>query len=364
MSSLVDVDPVEPGFMWDGRIPIGHMTVVAGAPAMGKSMLGYLIAAETGVPTLFVTEEEHQGEALVPKFVIAGGDRAKGFHAPELRFSDKLDDFDHFASLIDEHGIKLIVVDPIQHHLDASMAHDQRIRRLMRPYMEVIYQRKVALVLECHVLTHIKEGNPSLAIPSGLRTWTKAGYVLAPDPGDPDFRILACAKWNSSAKAPASLRFEFAGDTLSARRFSGRGRTDVEFGYLVKWGEVNISATTLVTSLSKQTSENKMIRAGMAVLKYIKEHGKDGRSARVVDLKAMINNLDPPLSWKSATRWAKEEEVESIPDPQNRSQKWWVLPDHLADTLEEMTEPEDEIEIEEIEIPDAPPAEWDEEEEA
>ena len=149
------------------------------------------------------------------------------------------------------------MVDPIQAHLDTSIAHDQAVRRIMRPYMEMLAERKVALMLEAHLLTAIKSNShPQLAIPSGLRTWTKSGFILAKDPNNDDFRILATAKWNYGHE-PASLRFEFDSGDVNVIRHAGGGRKNVEYGYLLNRGETNVSATTLLISLTKETSERK-----------------------------------------------------------------------------------------------------------
>lgn len=357
--SMAEGDPRERGFLWNGKLPIGGMAVVAGAPNMGKSTLGYLIAAECDVPTLFITEEEDGEEEVLPKLLAVGGDPAKAFYHPEVRFSENPGDLDYLADLIKQHGIKLIVVDPIQAHLNASLAHDQAVRRIMAPYMALFRLRKVALVLECHLLTALKSSaHPQLAMPAGLRSRTKSGWILAKDPKDDDFRILANAKWNAASEPPASLKFEFASNTVSVRRFSGRGRRDAEIGYLVNRGTVNVGAMTLLISLTKETSERKGQRAADALIRFLRE-GKDGRMQPVDAVRKMVSELDPPMSFRTAKRAAVEMDMEIVDDPKNKSKKWWRLPDWIFEVVEELTEPGDEISIEEVERPDDTfPEEW------
>ena len=356
--SGADMRARETEYLWYDRVPVGRMAAVCGAPNMGKSTLGYRIAADCDVPTLFISEEEDAEEVWLPRLLAVGADPAKCFYHPEVVFSKNPDHLDYLTSLIEQHEIKLIVVDPIQAHIETSISHDQAVRRIMRPYMTLFRQRKVALVLECHLLTALKSTNhPYLAIPSGLRTWTKAGFILAKDPRDDDFRILATAKWNQAETPPASMRFEFASEDVSVIRAKGGGRRKAEYGYLLHRGEVSVSATTLLVSLTKETTERKGERAAKELIKFLKD-GKDGRMQPVAKIQEMVFHLDPPMSFKTMKRVSLDLGIEIENDPQDGKKKWWRLPDWIMDMAEELTEEGDELSIEEVESDDTFPEDW------
>ena len=354
-----DMRARETEYVWYDRIIVGGMSAICGAPNMGKSTLGYRIAADCDVPTLFVTEEEAAEETWLPRLLAVGADPAKCFYHPEVLFSRDPAHLDHLTSLIENHAIKLIVVDPIQAHIETSISHDQAVRKIMRPYMVMLRQRKVALVLECHLLTALKStAHPQMAVPSGLRTWTKSGFILAKDPKNDAFRILATAKWNQASEAPASLRFEFDSGDVSVIRAKGGGRKNVEYGYLLHRGETKVGATTLLISLTKETVERKGERAARELIKFLKE-GEDGRSQSVEAIRKMVFGLDPPIDFKTFKRVANENGFEVLDDPKNKSKKWWRLPDWIMDITDEMTEPEDELDIEEVDAPeDTFPEDW------
>ena len=354
-----DMRARETEYLWYDRCPVGRMAAICGAPNMGKSTLGYRIAADCDVPTLFVSEEEDAEEVWLPRLLAVGADPAKCFYHPEVMFSKDPAHIAHLASLIEKHKIKLIVVDPIQAHIETSISHDQAVRRIMRPYMNLFRQRKVALVLECHLLTALKStSHPQLAVPSGLRTWTKAGFILAKDPKNDDFRILATAKWNQASEDPASLRFEFASNDVNVIRAKGGGLKNVEYGYLLHRGESKVGATTLLVSLTKETTERKGERAAKELIKFLKD-GKDGRSQPVEEIQKMVFHLDPPMSFKTVKRVSLDLGIEVEPDPNNKSKKWWRLPDWIADMAEELTEPGDDVDITEVDAPDDTfPEEW------
>lgn len=354
-----DMRARETEYLWYDRIPVGRMSNICGAPNMGKSTLGYRIAADCDVPTLFVTEEEAAEEVWLPRLQAVGADPAKCFYHPEVMFSRDPAHLAHLQALIEKNSIKLIVVDPIQAHIETSISHDQAVRRIMRPYMEMLRLHKVALVLECHLLTALKStAHPQMAIPSGLRTWTKSGFILAKDPKNDDFRILATAKWNQASEAPASLRFSFESKDVNVIRAKGGGRKTVEYGYLDYRGETKVGATTLLVSLTKETTERKGERAARELIRFLKD-GKDGRSQPVEEIQKMVFHLDPPMSFKTVKRVSLDLGIEVEPDPKNKSKKWWRLPDWIADMAEELTEAEDEIDIAEVDAPDDTfPEEW------
>ena len=349
-------------FLWHGRLPVGHMSVIAGQPGTGKSTLGYRIAADCDVPTLFVTTEEVDETVWLPRLLAAGVDPEKAWHHPEVMFTRNPMDLDYLADLIERHGIKLVVVDPIQNHLGASVSHDIAVRNLIKPYLGLMQQHKVALLLEAHVLRDISpSSDPLLAVPAGLRGESKAVYLFGKDPtlgAGPDFRVLATAKYNFG-EWPASRRLEFATGNISVIRAQGGGRVTNEFATWSDRGEVRISAKMLLITLSPETKERKSDRVGQELIAFLRQ-GKDGRRQPVSAVKKMVEALDPPTSWRTAQRVCKEMDIEVLDDPKNKLRKWWSLPDAILAVYEEMTEASDEIEFKEIDIdvPDTLPEDW------
>jgi adenosyl cobinamide kinase/adenosyl cobinamide phosphate guanylyltransferase len=361
MHRASDMRAREQEFLWHGRLPVGHMTVVAGSPRMGKSTLGYRIAADTDVPTLFVSTEEVSETVWLPRLLAAGANPDKAWHHPEIRFSRNPLDLARLLDLVDQYGIRLIVVDPVQNHLDCSPSHDQSVRTVMEPYLQALQRAKVALLLEAHVLRGVKaDADPLLAFPSGLRGWAKAAYLFGKDPtlgADPDMRILAAAKFNFG-KEPASRRFEFATDDVSVIRAKGGGRVTHTYGMWIDRGEVPVSAKALLVTLTPESKERMADRVAWELISFL-HTGEDGRMQPVTAVKQWRLTLDPPTSWRTVERVAKELGIERIDDPANKSKKWWVLSDDLVETMD-VAESQSDVIIQEIDIdiPDAPPADW------
>lgn len=358
MARATDMNAREPEFLWGGRIPVGHMTVIAGQPRMGKSTLGYRIAADCDVPTLFVTTEEVDETVWLPRILAAGVDREKAFYHPEVEFTRHRSDLDHLMGLVREYGIKLIIVDPVQNHLGASISHDQSVRALMHPYIEALGAAKVALVLEAHVLRGIKaNSDPQTAIPSGLRSWMKAAYLFGKDPTQgvgPDFSVLACATFGFGVN-PASTRFEFDTTGIEVIRKSGRGRITIEYGVWIDRGAVPVSAKTLVVSLTPESNEKIRDRLAFQLIRFLHEAG--GKQS-VTAVKKWRLTLDPPVSWRLIEKVAKDLDIERTEDPSNKAKRFWSLPDDLLDVAE-VAESEADIEITEVDsVPDTIPEDW------
>jgi hypothetical protein len=140
-------------------------------------------------------------------------------------------------------------------------------------------------------------------------------------------------------------------------RASGSGWVAREYGKWVDRGEVRVSAKMLLVTLAPETKERKSDRVAWELIDYLRK-GRDGRRQSVPAIRQKISDLDPPVSWRTVERVAKELGIEATDDPRDARRKWWSLPDSILVTFEEATEEGDQIRIEEVDIPDALPENW------
>jgi hypothetical protein len=205
----------------------------------------------------------------------------------------------------------------------------------------------------------VKESShPLLAIPAGLRTWAKAAYLFGQDPtmgADPDVRILAPAKYNFGLH-PKSRRFAFTVTDVQVVRASGRGSMLASFGKWLDIGDTTVTATAMLVKLKPESKDRLADRAGWELVRFLRE-GKDGHTRSSIACKAMGLKLDPPIPHRTMERAAKELGIERIKDPKNKSKIWWKLPEHIIEAFD-WTDDMDDIEIERVDIPDAPPEDW------
>jgi hypothetical protein len=345
-------------FLWDGRIPVGHITVIAGEPSKGKSTLGYRIAADTGVPTIFVTTEEVDDTVWRPRLEASGVDLEKAFHHPELQLG--LGKVGDLAELVDRYEAKLVIVDPLSNHLrDASVHRDEQVRSVLAPYMTLMRELDFSLVLQVHVLRSVPtNAHPLQAVPAGVVSCAKAIYLLGGDPrigADPSIRILACADKFNFGGHPASLAFEYETNLVPVLDDKSGEWTTAEYGSFVSRGEVGVSSRALLVTMRPEDKDRKSDKVAYLLLELL----GDG-PVPVSEIRRAVAELDPPVSWRTAERICEEMNLAVTHDPTDARKRLWALPPETEAVLEEATS-RDEIEIREVELPNVPdaiPEDW------
>jgi AAA domain len=350
-----DIQPRLQRFLWDGLLPEGHITVVAGEPDKGKSLLGYRVAADVAVPTIFITREEVDHSIWRPRLEASGVDPSLAFHHGEIKFGKEHED--RLADLVARYEAKLVVVDPLQWHLTCSINRDQTVRTVLDPFVQMAQDLGFSFLFEVHVLRDIaRNAHPLLAVPAGVVSLAKAIYLFGLHPGvgaDRNLRACACAKFNFGVH-PASRLFEIA--TKEGRVYDPKTQRWVknQYAYLEPRGEVALTARALLVKMRPEDRERKSDRVAHHLVQWL-------RNGPVVvsDIRQEAAALDPPVSWRTVERIAEEMGIRKEKDETDGRRLTWALSeDHLA-TLEEAGD--DPIEIEEIQIPDTLPPEWNEE---
>jgi hypothetical protein len=351
-----DVRAERQKFLWGGRIPIGHITVIAGMPDIGKSTLGYHIGAAVNEPTIYVSTEEDRKTLWKPRILAAGCDQSKSFHHPEIKFGKGRED--ELAELVEEYGAKLVIVDPLANHLQGASIHrDEQVRNVLEPYMALMGELKFAIIFELHVLRDVaKNAHPLKAIPAGVVSSAKAVYLFGEDPGiaaDPDVRILACADKFNFGKKPNSLLFEFQTVRVKVYDEETKGHPSDEYTRFLNRGEVKIPARALLIKMRPEDKERKQDRVVHALLQALRDGPRP-----VPELQKLVAGLDPPVSWRTARRVADEMGIIKEKDEKDKRSLTWALPQQVFDELQEAgTDP---VDIIEIDIPDTVPEEWEE----
>lgn len=245
-ASEVRMRPVE--WLWPGRIPAGEVTILAGDPGLGKSLLTVRLAAELtrgglgeAGNALLLTAEDSSEHTVRPRLEAAGAvlERVsfgwierEGLQSPLLFPADA----GELHALVARHGAELVVIDPLSGHLERQVNSwkDQEVRTALAPLRALANETGAAIVIVAH-LNKGQGSNPlqrlggSIGIPAAARSV----LLLARDPDDPDGdhgskRALAHVKCNLAAQAP-SLRYEIEAtavmEGLATARIVERGQS-------------------------------------------------------------------------------------------------------------------------------------------
>lgn len=246
-------------WLWQGRIPLGNITVLDGDPGLGKSVFTTDLAARVtvgrafpdgapcgtgpdGAGVVMLNAEDSFSNTVGPRFDTAGGDSRRAVWLSEV--PDETDpeqvrpvslpeDIALLEGAIGRVEARLVIVDPLMAFLSGhTNAHkDQDIRHVLAR-LKSLAERTGAAVLLVRHLNKMSGGNPlyrgggSIGIIGAARS----GLIVAQDPEDPDGRrrVLASSKQNLSEPTP-SLVFGVASSAVNgAARLEWRGGSSLD----------------------------------------------------------------------------------------------------------------------------------------
>jgi len=240
LRSAADVRPETPRWAWEGRLPLGAVSLLAGREGLGKSTVtielgacltrGELPGDLHGEPcnVVYATAEDSPQAIVVPRLMAAGADlervslievvaRLEGDEEGadvELREGLTLPaDLPKLAEAVCAAGARLLVFDPLVSYLSAETnAHrDQDVRRVLAPLARFADEHHIAVL----GVMHLNKGETTdmLARVSGSIGFTagaRSVLAFARDTNDPDgesgsLRAIAHAKCNVGPLAATLL---------------------------------------------------------------------------------------------------------------------------------------------------------------
>ena len=244
-----------PRWLFDRRIPLGELTLIAGKEGTGKSFFCFDLAADVsrghangelkGKPrsVIVVAPEDNWAFTIAPRLRAAGADMERVFNVeveiatyddePSLTFPY---DGPAIAELVKAHDVALVLLDPIISRLNSQLdTHkDSDVRRGLEPLAAIAHEGSCAVVGIIHV--NKSQGTDALDRVMGSKAFTavaRSVLFVVPDPERPRHQLLALRKSNlTSVPDVPALRFKIE-DVVVEERWDG----DVHAGKLVWEGE-------------------------------------------------------------------------------------------------------------------------------
>ncbi|MDB4786861.1 AAA family ATPase [Planctomycetaceae bacterium] len=221
---LSDVEPEEVCWLWQARIAIGKLTLIAGDPGLGKSFLTCDLAARVsrgrkwpdgaaGIQggVIFISGEDDPGDTIRPRLDAADADVTKiellqavsvqwDANEPgrEKSVSLKTDLKVIEGLLKDRPDCRLIIIDPLSAHIGEIDSHKNAdVRSVLSPLGELASRYGVAVV----AVEHLNKRQGTSAIHRlqgsiGIVGAARAVWLVARDPNDGENRLFLPIKNN------------------------------------------------------------------------------------------------------------------------------------------------------------------------
>jgi RecA-family ATPase len=236
---LSEVEPEKVEWLWPGRLPIGKLAVLDGDPGLGKSAVTLDLAARVSASlelpeggrcgpagVVLLSAEDGLADTIRPRLDAAGADTERIVALSTVterggaeRTISLTQDLNTVEQAVKRVGAALVVIDPLMAFLSGKTdSHkDQDVRRALAPLAALAEKTGAAVLIVRHLNkaaggNALYRGGGSIGIIGAARS----GLVIAPDPEDPERRILASNKHNLSRAAP-SLVFQVENRPRTAR---------------------------------------------------------------------------------------------------------------------------------------------------
>lgn len=219
-----DVQPEPINWLWTGRIARGKVSMIAGDPGLGKSLVSLDMAARvtTGKPwpvdnsrcplgsVVLLSAEDDIADTIRPRLDAAGADVRRVHVVQSVRERDKdgrestrsvslkkdLDEVELVLSRLSD--CALVIIDPISAYMEGIDSHvNTEVRSLFTPLGLLASRSRVAIV----VVSHLNKGSGQNAIyritgSLGFTAAARAVYGVTKDQDDPRRRLFVVVKNN------------------------------------------------------------------------------------------------------------------------------------------------------------------------
>jgi putative DNA primase/helicase len=211
--NVADVQPEQVRWLWENRVPFGKVTIFAGDPGLGKSLVALDLAARVsrgGRGVILLSAEDAPADTIRPRLDSARADvrRIQILTAVRVTANDgkrtermlRLDlDVQRIADAIGQYSeTDLVIIDPLSAYMGSVDARsDEQVRSILAPLAELAAKTGVAIAC----VKHLNKAEEKSAIyrsggSIGFVAAARVVWVFAKDRDDPERRLIVLVKSN------------------------------------------------------------------------------------------------------------------------------------------------------------------------
>lgn len=328
-ANTIEQKPVH--WMWEGRIALGTLALLAGREGIGKSTLAYTLVAQItrgtmpgahlGKPktVIIVATEDDWSFTIVPRLNAAKADlskvaRVEPTDADEYGVSLPRD-VEELALIAKEYGTALILLDPLMSRVDVKLdTHkDAEVRKALEPLVKMAGESGAAVL----GLLHVNKGGSSDPLTSlmGSRAFSavsRAVLYVVEDPEDREVKVMGQPKNNLGRSDLPDLSYTLGQVTV------GEWEDELITSVALTWGKEKPSGTIRTLISAKTTQKSKVDMATDWLEAYLDEHGKT--SSKLIKEEAKPNGFGDRLLQRAAEALTIIVTKEGFP-----AQSYWEL---------------------------------------
>lgn len=343
-----NIKPQSITWLWDGWLPAGKLTILAGTAGTGKTTLALGLAAtltsggmwpdhnrckERG-NVLIWSSEDNPDDTLVPRLIASGAVMSRCHFIEGITQNGEKMPFDPSQDISELHkaverigGVSLLIIDPIVSAVAGDMHRANDVRRSLQAVVDFAEAHKCAVI----GITHFAKGgngkSPQDRVIGSQAFGALARMVLvAAKEEEGERRVLARAKSNI---APDTGGVAYG---LSITTIEG----GIEATHVVWEGIIEGTAREILGEVEHDESEHgdNQNELGSMLMDLLKDNG--GKMAAKM-IKAEVS--DAGYSWTAANRAKSKLGIESAKEKGTTSGGWnWYLPEPKIQRNREETE--------------------------
>ncbi len=281
-----EIAPKPVHWLWQGRIAMGTLALLAGREGIGKSTLAYTIVAMItkgklpgkyeGISrcVIIVATEDSWEFTIVPRLMAAEADLSKVFRVeaadPDEYGVSLPRDIGELSSIALQSEVALILLDPLMSRVDSKLdTHkDSEVRQALEPLVRMADKGGAAVL----GLIHVNKSGSSDPLTSlmGSRAFSavsRAVLYVAEDPDNPEIKVVGQPKNNLGRSDLPELTYSLT--QVSVGEWEGEIITSVT----LKW-EKEQKPGRLRTILSTKTQRSRTDDAATWLEFYLHQNGR------------------------------------------------------------------------------------------
>lgn len=282
-----EITPRPVHWMWDGRVALGTLALLAGREGIGKSTLAYTLVGQITQGTLpgnymgeprsviIVATEDSWEFTIVPRLMAAGANLRKVFRV-EPTDQDEYGislprDVEELSIVTKESGTALILLDPLMSRVDAKLdTHkDSEVRKALEPLVKMANESGASVL----GLIHVNKSGSSDPLTSlmGSRAFSavsRAVLYVVEDPENRDIKVMAQVKNNLGKSDLPELTYSLNQVTV------GEWEDEIITSVKLKWEGERATGNVRNILSTKTTNKSKAEQAEEWLEHYLESNGK------------------------------------------------------------------------------------------